>query len=184
MFERATAAKRFPLQLRLDSGQRILAPQGEAILGWLGGASAGAAPQMTVAPAKCSRHIRHRALSMRAIFLREGMILLLFWMSPASFPAKLDAILRTVSLLRPYQEAKPPSLPPMANGSLFGSAGTALRRTSQSERCGDASSPWAETALARGEPSNTTTFLMLGVALFSTLPVRSPYRAPMNSPPM
>ena len=107
---------------------------------------------------------------MRAIFLREGIILLLFWMSPASFPAKLDAILRTVSLLRPYQEAKPPSLPPMANGSLFGSAGTALRRTSQSERCGAASSPWAETALARGEPSNTTTFLMLGVALFLNPP--------------
>jgi hypothetical protein len=48
MFERATAAKPFPVQLRLDSGQRILAPQGEAILGWLGGGSAGAAQPLTV----------------------------------------------------------------------------------------------------------------------------------------
>jgi|GEM_PF-2915543 len=48
MFERATAAKPFPVQLRLESGQRILAPQGEAILGWLGGGSAGAAQPLTV----------------------------------------------------------------------------------------------------------------------------------------
>ena len=48
MFERATAAKPFPVQLRLDSGQRILAPKGEAILGWLGGGSAGAAQPLTV----------------------------------------------------------------------------------------------------------------------------------------
>ena len=48
MFERATAAKPFPVQLRFDSGQRILAPQGEAILGWLGGGSAGAAQPLTV----------------------------------------------------------------------------------------------------------------------------------------
>ena len=48
MFERATAAKPFPVQLRVDSGQRILAPQGEAILGWLGGGSAGAAQTLTV----------------------------------------------------------------------------------------------------------------------------------------
>ena len=48
MFERALAAKPFPVQLRVDSGQRILAPQGEAILGWLGGGSAGAAQTLTV----------------------------------------------------------------------------------------------------------------------------------------
>ncbi len=47
MFERA-AAKPFPVQLRLDSGLRILAPQGEAILGWFGGASAGAAEPLAV----------------------------------------------------------------------------------------------------------------------------------------
>jgi hypothetical protein len=48
MFERAAAAKPFPLKLRLDTGQRILAPQGEPILGWLGGGSAGAAQPLTV----------------------------------------------------------------------------------------------------------------------------------------
>jgi hypothetical protein len=48
MFERSTATKPFPVQLRVDSGQRILAPQGEAILGWLGGGSAGAAQTLTV----------------------------------------------------------------------------------------------------------------------------------------
>ena len=48
MFERSTAAKPFPVQLRVDSGQRILARQGEAILGWLGGGSAGAAQTLTV----------------------------------------------------------------------------------------------------------------------------------------
>ena len=48
MFERATAAKPFPVQLRLNSGQPTLASQGEAILGWLGGGSAGAAQPLTV----------------------------------------------------------------------------------------------------------------------------------------
>lgn len=48
MFERAGAAKPFPLQLCVDGGQRILAPQGDAILGWLGDASAGVAQPLTV----------------------------------------------------------------------------------------------------------------------------------------
>ena len=51
MFERAGTAKPFPLQLRVDGGQRILAQQGEPILGWLGDASAGVAQPLTV-PAK------------------------------------------------------------------------------------------------------------------------------------
>ena len=48
MFERAGAAKPFPLQLRADGSQRILAPQGDPILGWLGDASAGVAQPLTV----------------------------------------------------------------------------------------------------------------------------------------
>jgi hypothetical protein len=48
MFERTATAKPFPLQLRLGGGLRILAPRGEAILGWLGGGSAGAAQPLTV----------------------------------------------------------------------------------------------------------------------------------------
>ena len=60
MFERATLTHPFPLQLRLDSAQRILAPQGEAILGWFGEASAGVAQPLTVpdrllAPSPTSR---------------------------------------------------------------------------------------------------------------------------------
>lgn len=48
MFERLADSKPFPLQLRVEGGQRILAPLGEAILGWPGGASAGAAQPLTV----------------------------------------------------------------------------------------------------------------------------------------
>ncbi len=48
MFKRSAATAPFPTPLCLDSGQRILTPQGEAILGWMGEGSEGVAQLLTI----------------------------------------------------------------------------------------------------------------------------------------
>ena len=48
MFLRNSAATPFPIPLSLDSGQRILSPQGEGVLGWMGGGKEGAAEQLAI----------------------------------------------------------------------------------------------------------------------------------------
>ena len=47
MFLRSPATMPSPIPLSLDSGQRILNPQGEGVLGWMGGAKEGAAQLLT-----------------------------------------------------------------------------------------------------------------------------------------
>ena len=47
MFLRSAAAMPSPIPLSLDRGQSILNPQGEGILGWMGGGKEGAARLLT-----------------------------------------------------------------------------------------------------------------------------------------